>query len=197
MYPPPVRAIPTLVLASFALAGCPRVAPPTSPEREVGELALDEPEREAPFDDDERVQSSGKLGGVWSACYRGLRPEGEPIASLGRLAAACAKPTGLAAVTPVKIGETQGADDPADRFAFRARGGRCYRVFAVGDDGVDDLDVAVLDPDGRLAAADVSRDRFPVVPPRGPLCAPRDTVYTLEVAVVKGRGAYALQVYGD
>jgi len=134
---------------------------------------------------------------TWTACYQGFEPTGDAPADLERLAAACGPPAGLAAVTPVQIGAAQAEGDPAERFTFRARAGRCYRFFSVAAPEVADLDLAVLDPDGRLAAADASGDRFPVVPPRGPLCAPSDGVYTVEVAVVRGRGAYLLQVWAD
>jgi hypothetical protein len=61
---------------------------------------------------------------------------------------------------------------------------------------VDDLDVAVYDASGALVTGDVSRDRWPVVPPRGPLCAKGDVVYTVAVAVTRGGGAFALQIWG-
>jgi hypothetical protein len=61
---------------------------------------------------------------------------------------------------------------------------------------VRDLDVAIYDPEGRLAAGDVSRDRWPVVPPRGPYCAGEDGVHTIAVAVTRGDGDYLLQIWG-
>ncbi len=89
----------------------------------------------------------------------------------------------------------QGEGDPPERFLFRARRG-CYRAFALGGPGVVDLDVAMYDPQGRLAAGDVSRDCWPVVPPRGPLCVESDGVYTVTVAVARGRGDFLLQMWG-
>jgi hypothetical protein len=130
-------------------------------------------------------------------CYRGFQPGNDAPADLARLTGACGAPNGLGAVTPVRIGDAQTQDDPAERFTFRARAGRCYRFFSVGEQGVADLDLAVLDPAGRLAAADVSGDRFPVVPPRGPLCMEREGIYTVEVAVVQGSGRFVLQVWAD
>lgn len=132
---------------------------------------------------------------AWTGCYQGFEPTADAPADLARLAAACGPPAGLTALTPVQIGAAQAEGDPAERFAFRARAGRCYRFFSVAVPQVADLDLAVLDPEGRLAAADASGDRFPVVPPRGPLCAPSDGVYTVEVGVVRGRGGYVLQVW--
>ena len=62
--------------------------------------------------------------------------------------------------------------------------------------GVTDLDLAVYDPDGHIAGGDVSRDRWPVVPPRGPLCVEQEGVYTLAVSVARGRGDYVLEIWG-
>jgi hypothetical protein len=182
-------------LATFplALAGCP--PPAETPSRPTDASAA--PPSDAEFTADERAQSNDKLGGPWTGCYATYQPQGDPMQDLARLALACGRPTGLAPVTPARPGDAQGEGDAAERFAFRARAGRCYRVLAVGDSNVIDLDVAVIAPDGRLAAADVSHDRWPIVPPRGPLCVGVEGVYAIEAAVVRGSGRYALQVLGD
>jgi hypothetical protein len=185
-------------LLSCAL-GCGSVAPPLGPIEQGGPdpLAPGDGDRERPFTEEERAQSRGKLGGIWVNCYQSFLPEGDPTASLARLTSACGKSTGMAAVTPVRVGEPQAQQDAVERFTFHARANRCYRVYSVGAPEVAELDVAVLDPTGHLAASDASRDRWPVVPARGPLCTEREGAYTLEVAVAKGSGAYALQVWGD
>lgn len=186
---------------AFLCAGCPAVPGPGSPtpggDRDPGYSPGDEGDATAPFTEEERAQSRGKLGGIWVNCYKGFSPDADSSSSLTRLVGSCGKPTGMAPVTPVRIGETQSAQDAVERFTFLARQGRCYRVFAVGSTEITDLDVALLDPSGRVAASDVTRDRWPVVPARGPLCVPREGVYTLEVAVVAGSGGYVLQVVGD
>jgi hypothetical protein len=130
-------------------------------------------------------------------CYRDFQPEGDAEGDLARLGAVCGQAKGLSPVTPVQVGERQSARGPVERFSFRARGGRCYRVFSVGEGTVGDLDVAVRDAEGRVVTADVSRDRWSVVPPRGLLCIEREGVYTLEVAVMEGSGGYVLQVWGS
>jgi hypothetical protein len=137
-----------------------------------------------------------RTGNAWADCYRGFSPGADAEADLARLGAACAAPASLTAVTPIHAGAAQGEGDPPERFSFRARAGRCYRAFAVGAPSVEDLDLAVFSPDGRFAAADGSRDRWPVVPPRGPLCVDRDGVYTIAVAVTAGSGPYSLQIWG-
>lgn len=150
-----------------------------------------------PFSDEERAQSKGKLGGVWVQCYRAFQPAGDASNELAHLAAMCGKSTGLRPLTPPRTGETQSESDPTDRFVFRVRPGHCYRVFAVGSPEVVDLDVAILDAKGHLVAADLSHDKFPVVPPRGPLCFDQAGVYSIEAAVTQGAGTYALQIWAD
>ena len=137
-----------------------------------------------------------RTGNAWSDCYRRFQPTSDPAGDLDRLAAACAAPAGMRALTPLHDGAAQGASDAAERFQIRVRKGRCYRAFAVGAPGVEDLDVAVYDASGQLAAADVSRDRWPVVPPRGPACAEHDGLFTVAVAVRRGYGPYVMQVWG-
>jgi hypothetical protein len=157
----------------------------------------DEDLEKRPFSDIEKAQSKGKLGGVWVQCYRPFQPRGDAAADLERLITQCGKPTGLAPVTPVRTGDPQSPQDPAQRFAFRVRAGRCYRVFAMGAPDVTDLDVAILDARGALTANDLSHDRWPVVPARGPLCFEHDGAATIEIAVVQGSGSFVLQVLGD
>lgn len=145
---------------------------------------------------EEAAQTRAARGDVWIDCYRTFRPEEDPSTDVSRLARACGKPSGLSPLGGQHMGE-QTSKDKVERLSFRARRGRCYRLLAVGAPDVTDLDVAVLDATGQLIAADLSRDRFSVVPPRGPLCVDRDEVLTIQVAVVAGEGAYALEILSN
>jgi hypothetical protein len=136
-----------------------------------------------------------RTGNVWADCYRRFQPGADTAADLARLGEACAAPGGLHPVGLPHEGVAQGAGDPPERLLFRARRG-CYRAFAVGGPGVGDLDVAIYDAQGHLAAGEVSRDRWPVVPPRGPLCVESPGLYTVAIAVARGRGDYLLQMWG-
>jgi hypothetical protein len=166
------------------LSGClPAPAPPEGPVP-----------TEAP-DDREPAPPLARTGNVWSDCYRRFQPGDDPGADIARLGESCAAPAGMRPVTPVHTGEQDERDAPA-YLAFRTHRGRCYRAFAVGAPGVRALDVAVYDASGALVTGDVSRDRWPVVPPRGPLCAQDDVVYTVAVGVTRGSGSFALQIWG-
>ena len=131
------------------------------------------------------------------ACASSFEPGLDPASDLARLAAACAAPAGLKAVTPVKVGGAQGQGDDAERFVFRGRADRCYRVLAVGSPEVTDLDIAIVDAEGRLAAADISSDRFPTAPPSGFFCLGADQVFTIQIGVRAGSGGYVAQVWGQ
>lgn len=130
-------------------------------------------------------------------CYEGFVPSPDPAADLERLTSACGSQAGLTAVTPVRVGAPQDEQSGEERFSFHGRAGRCYRIFSVGAPGIADLDVAITDESGKLAAADASGDRFPIVPPRGALCLRADTLFTIHVGVLQGSGSYLLQVWGS
>lgn len=184
------------------IAACSAASIP--PEQPVGAPSGDIVVREeadvassAPFTEEEKAQSHGRLGGIWTSCHRAFTPAGDPAGDLARLTATCGRATGLTPLTPVRTSRALGQDDPAQRHAFQGRANRCYRVFAVGAPEIADLDVAVVDPEGRLVAIDATQDRWPLVPARGPLCLKKDGAYTVEVAVVSGTGPYALQVWAE
>lgn len=96
---------------------------------------------------------------------------------------------------PVTPPLEQPAQAIPQRFAFEAAGeGRCYRVLAVGDAGVTALGLRVRDPQGRNLVETETPRAFGVVPERALLCLPEPGFYYVDVAVLGGRGGYALQV---
>lgn len=163
----------------------PRSAPLDVSDASLGELASRSPLAEVRYADP-----------FWSSCYRSFELSADPVSDLDRLGFACGAPRGLAPVAPVHVG-SQKPEDPAERLVFRARKGRCYRVLAIGAAEVSDLDVAILAPDGRLVAADLSKDAWSVVPPRAPWCPEDEGPYAIDVSVANGEGSYALGVWGS
>lgn len=198
-----MRVAPGLcLLLCSGLGGCAAappeglIAPATSASdaREptfVAEAAASDQDVTAP----DAVAPRARTGNPWADCYRHFQPTDDPAVDLARLTAACAARAGFTAVTPLHAGD-QDRDDPPERLTFRVHSRRCYRAFAVGAPSVIDLDVAIKDEKGSLLAGDLSRDRWPVVPPRGPLCAPKGERYTVELGVAEGSGAYLFQVWG-
>lgn len=139
----------------------------------------------------------GRKGGIWSECYSAFAPSGSPKEDLARLTRSCGSTGGMQAVTAVTTAE-QNEKDPADRYTFFVpSAGACYRVYAVADRNVQDLDVLLRGPDGQDVTGDMSHDAFPVTPPAGPICFDTPGLYMLEVSVFRGAGRYALQVWGN
>lgn len=135
--------------------------------------------------------------GTWSECYASFTPSGDARADLNRMTRACGKVGKMRAVTPVTHAK-QAEEDPVDRYTFYVpKAGACYRVYAVGNRGVADLDLLVRDPRGQDVVADLTHDAFPVLPPNGPLCFDAPGLYLLEVSVHQGEGGYAIQVWGN
>jgi hypothetical protein len=131
---------------------------------------------------------------VSSECAAAIERTDHPRAGLEHLVR-CLPAIGMQPVTPVRLGR-QGERHPADLYTFYVPGaGRCYRVYAAGDRGIEDLDLLLRGPDGELAA-DITHDAHPILPPEGALCFDAPGLYVLEVSVFRGSGRYALQVWG-
>jgi hypothetical protein len=133
---------------------------------------------------------------AWETCYSSFAPTGNAEGDLTRLVRDCGTTGGMRAVTKVQLG-AQTAQDPVDRYAFEVpTPDKCYRVYAVGDSSVKDLDLLLRGPSGTSMVADITHDSWPVLPPREPVCFAEPGLYMLEVSVYRGAGKYALQVWG-
>jgi hypothetical protein len=142
------------------------------------------------------VSSDEPAKSPWETCYSSFAPTGDAESDLARLVRDCGTTGGMRAITKVKLG-TQSADDPVDRYAFQVPApDKCYRVYAVGDSAIKDLDLLLRGPKGTSMIADITHDSWPVLPPREPVCFSEPGLYMLEVSVYKGAGRYALQVWG-
>jgi hypothetical protein len=173
---------PRWLLVATALAGCaaPNLGAGTGSPRKTAAhgTAAKNPER------------------IWADCYARFKPSGDPKADLARLTRACGPIGGMRPLTPMRVA-AQKERDPTDRYTFYVPvAGACYRVYAIGDRGIRDLDLLLHGPDGDELAGDLTHDAFPVLPPTGPLCFETPGLYMLEVSVFRGSGRYALQIWG-
>jgi hypothetical protein len=132
----------------------------------------------------------------WVGCYANFQTRGQPKSDLRRLTRACGPTAGMRAVTPIESGR-QSAEEPADLYTFHVAEPRCYRIYAVGERGIEDLDLLLRGPDGEQVVADLTDDAVPILPPSGPICFETPGLYLLEVSVFRGSGTYAVQVWGS
>lgn len=182
----------TLLLAPLTLS-CARSqkAPNTAESKVIFELERG-PARSLP--NPMRV-ADATHGGTFESCYMTFRPTGDPHEDLAQMTALCGPPNAMKAVTPVLEG-SQSETDPIARYTFQGETGRCYRIFAASGNGIEDLDMAVLDPEQAVVGFDTNEDAFPILNPDGPLCLTKPGTYTVLVSVEKGSGPYAIQVWG-
>lgn len=136
-----------------------------------------------------------RVGGPWVRCYGGFHPQGDPVKDVTRLSILCGPENGMRRLSkkPLQGSVTEGGTAVSER--FEARRGECYRVFAVAEPQVNDLDVVVRSSRGAAVAADHGEDAWPIVQPDRPFCPLEDDRYTFEVSARRGSGRFAAEVW--
>lgn len=136
-----------------------------------------------------------RIGGPWVRCYGGFRPSGEPVKDVTRLGLLCGPENGMRRLSARLIEGSVIADGPGVSEAFEARRGECYRVFAVAEPSVTDLDVTVRSSRRAAVAADHGEDSWPIVQPDRPFCPLEDDRYVVEVTARHGSGRFAAEIW--
>ncbi len=73
--------------------------------------------------------------------------------------------------------------------------GWCYKVVAVGGEGIQDLDVRVFDGNAALIQRDSTEEPRAVVGTARPICPTVAATHRIEVRARRGSGAFMLQVH--
>jgi hypothetical protein len=133
------------------------------------------------------------VGGNWLSCYSGFTPRTDPKLDVMRLGLMCGPSNGMHKHASDQSEVKAGAAGREHRFEVAA--GECFRVFAVAEPRVKDIDVQILDDKGRRIAFDTSDDRWPVVKPDGPFCAVEAGALRAVVRAQNGSGRYAIEVW--
>ena len=178
---------------SGALAG--DAAPPQGGGPPGGSLLGDASTLLATSDDAGAPPPPVRVGGPWVRCYGNFRPSGDPVKDVTRLALLCGPENGMVRVSKAPMEGTVAEGQPPAALPLQAARGECYRIFAVAQPSVADLDVVVRSSRGAPIAADHGEDRWPVVQPDRPFCALEDDALTVEVMGRKGGGRFAAEVW--
>jgi hypothetical protein len=112
------------------------------------------------------------------------------------LAKSCVKATKLKLVGKTVTGK-QSDSGPPQTHAFKAKADHCYRVYAQAGDGIKNLNVAIKDSTGAVAAEDSSDGPTAIVLDDGAVCFKEADTASVVVSVGSGSGAYAYQIWGD
>jgi len=136
-----------------------------------------------------------RVGGPWVRCYGDFRLEGPLLADLTRLTMLCGPANGMRRVSKKPFEGEVAEAGKALTTALEAKRGACYRVFAVAEPSVTDLDVVVRSSRGVAIAQDHGEDRWPIVQPDRPFCPLADDTMTVELTARRGKGRAAAEVW--
>jgi hypothetical protein len=136
-----------------------------------------------------------RVGGPWVRCYGNFRLGGEPLKDVTRLGLMCGPANGMRRISKAPIeGEVLEGGEPVVA-PLSAKKGECYRVFAVAEPSVRDLDVNVRSSRGASIAADHGEDAWPIVQPDRPFCPLEDDALSIELSARRGKGKVAAEVW--
>jgi hypothetical protein len=134
---------------------------------------------------------------AWATCHRTYDARLKDVArDVDAMAKGCAKVTKMTPVSKALTGK-QGDQDPPQTFPLTAEANHCYRVYAQASDGIKDLDLAIKDSTGAIAAEDSTDDPSPVIVEDGAVCFKEADSATLVVSVGLGKGNYAVEIWKD
>jgi hypothetical protein len=199
-----------LALAALLALGCERrahpwdqsdAALPPPPPRSSSAPGPEAPDgatasHDAGDDDDAGLPASPvRVGGPWVSCYGHFRVSGDPVKDVTRLAILCGPENGMRRLSKKPLEGSVAEGGAAVTDTFEARRGECYRIFAVAEPSVADLDVTVRSSRGAAIAADHGEDGWPIVQPDRPFCPLEDDRYSVEISARRGRGRFAAEVW--
>jgi hypothetical protein len=136
-----------------------------------------------------------RVGGPWVRCYGSFRISGDVVKDVTRLSLLCGPENGMSRLGDKALEGAVTEGGAAVTTTFEAKRGACYRLFAVAEPSVGDLDVVVRSSRGAPLAADHGEDAWPIVQPDRPFCALEDDRYTVEVSAKRGAGRFALETW--
>jgi hypothetical protein len=126
-----------------------------------------------------------------ATCYEAPKRTGDPQADIVAIGAAC-KQFGLTPMGQPIVQRPLSADQGWQRqFELQLEQGVCYRFFAVGDSGIEDLDIGIKDSTDQQIAVDGQRGPVAVINADGAFCAKKTETAVLLAKVEKGAGRYA------
>lgn len=127
-------------------------------------------------------------------CYRNTPISGQAEMDYAAIVAKCGPPTGMIEFAR----KAKGAFDPNhrhDTFSVKLLANYCYRVYAIGDQSVGELNVRVQKPGGALIAMAGSHYAATIVDPDKAWCKKHDDERQFVVEAPKGQGAYVFAIW--
>ncbi len=128
-------------------------------------------------------------------CLKELAFVGKHQADFKTLLDKCGTPTGMVEYVKPHEGRLHAKHDKRDEFRVKVQKGMCYRYFAVGDEGIKDIDIIVLKK-GALYAMDKTEHSVAVIDTEKLWCVDEDMDLQFNIEVDgRGAGGYTFGVW--
>ncbi len=134
-------------------------------------------------------------------CHPTKPAAGELVAALTAMASNCVDTSKMHLLGSPSRGEgregNQQTDPMVTRIPLKALANHCYRVFGLAEPTVKDFDIAVMDSSGKSAGEDLTDSNDAIVLEDGAICFKQDDNVSVNAAVAKGSGKWAVEIWSD
>ena len=130
-----------------------------------------------------------------AACWKTVPFSGEHDKDWTSLVSACGTPAGMLEYVKPENGKLHHVKDKVDSFTVAMQKSSCYRVFAVADASIHDIDIVIL-KNGAIMGTDDQTQPIAIVQGSAPFCPPDDATYSFDVKIDgEGQGAYTFGIW--
>jgi len=128
-------------------------------------------------------------------CWKTVSFAGQHDTDWTALLAKCGTPTGMLEYVKPQNGKLHSVKDKVDSFAVTMSKTQCYRLFAVADSSIHDIDILIL-RDGNILGSGSMTQPVEIVQGTSPFCPVDDGTYSFDVKVNgEGKGAYTFGIW--
>jgi len=128
-------------------------------------------------------------------CWKSVSWGGRHDADWAALIEKCGTPTGMLEYVKPQNGKLHHIKDKVDSFTVPMSAKSCYRVYAVADSSIHDIDIVIL-RNGAIMGTDDQTQPVAIVQGSSPFCPPDDATYSFDVKIDgDGQGAYTFGIW--
>jgi hypothetical protein len=139
---------------------------------------------------------SWKQDPAMASCHNDVKTGADLSAGVSAMAQGCAALLKMHRIGQPIQGSRQNLD-PAQSIPLHVEANHCYRIYGLSEDGLKDLDIAVIDSAGKSAGEDGSDSPDAVVLEDGKLCFSQADDVKVNVAAGSGGGKFVVEIWGD
>jgi hypothetical protein len=128
-------------------------------------------------------------------CWKTVGFSGQHDKDFPALIDKCGTPTGMLEYVKPANGKLHHIKDAVDSFTTPMTKGSCYRIFAVADQTIHDIDIVIL-RNGAILGTDDMHQPVAIIQGSSPFCPEDDATYSFDVKVKgEGKGAYTFGIW--